>query len=114
MSGGKPKVTSSPQASLDVQQGVYAVNEFVTVMVGTPKRLASITKQAQALIPEAVKLPAKVPKAVKAAGLKPANIPKIVSAVRNNVKITRKIPKEAKALIKTSVESVKTVSSALK
>ena len=78
------------------------------------KRLADIVKQAQALIPEAVKLPAKVPKAVKSAGLKPASIPKIVGAVRNNVKITRKIPKEAKTLIKSSVESLKTVSSALK
>ena len=96
--GGKPRLSPKPGASPKVGQGVAAVNGLVKALADATAKLASVPKQAQAIIAEAKAIPGKVPTMAKDAGMGAKEVPKLLKAVKHNLKLTASIPKECAAV----------------
>lgn len=96
--GGKPRLSPKPGASPKVGQGVTAVNGLVKALADATAKLASVPKQAQAIIAEAKAIPGKVPTMAKDAGMGAKEVPKLLKAVKHNLKLTASIPKECAAV----------------
>ncbi len=114
MDGVKPNLTFEPTAPAQVQQGVQAVNGLVTAMAGAVTDLAQIPSQAQVLVAEAKALPAKVPEAVKSAGLSMGEMGTVAKATKNNVKVVTSIPVEATDVVTSAKDTMQMVASAFK
>lgn len=99
LEGGKPKVAVKPGASPKVTQAVGAINELVAAMSKASADLATVPKDAMALVQEAKALPGQVPSMAKSAGLKPTQVPKVLKGVKSNIGALGSIPGEIKALV---------------
>jgi hypothetical protein len=99
MEGIKPRVAVKPTAPPKAAQGVQAVNGLVDAMGRATLDLATLPKDAMALVNEAKALPAKVPNMAKDAGLKPLEIPGVLKIVKNDIALLTTLPGEAQDLL---------------
>ena len=109
LEGGKPKVAVKPGASPKVSQAVTALNDLLAAMGKAVADLATVPKDAMALVQQAKALPAQVPSMVKSAGLKPTQIPKVARGVKNNIGALGSIPGEAKGVADQVTSSFKLI-----
>ncbi|MBL8614525.1 MAG: OmpA family protein [Deltaproteobacteria bacterium] len=110
--GGKPRLSPKPGASPKVGQGVSAVNGLVKALADATAKLASVPKQAQAIIAEAKAIPGKVPSMAKDAGMSAKEVPKLLKAVKHNLKLTASIPKECAAVGTQAANTFRSIGSA--
>ncbi len=110
--GGKPRLSAKPGASPKVGQGISAVNGLVKALADATAKLASVPKQAQAIIAEAKAIPGKVPSMAKDAGMSAKEVPKLLKAVKHNLKLTASIPKECAAVGTQAANTFRSIGSA--
>jgi uncharacterized protein YoxC len=109
--GGTPKLTTSDAVPSNVQAGVDAVNGFTGGIGTSVTALQQIPSQAQAVIPEVQALPAKFPAEAKDLGAKVTEIPKMLSAIKNNVDATVQTPARAEAALTALTGTLTTITS---
>ena len=112
MEAGKPKVSTKPGAPPSAAKGVAAVNGLVRSLVDATAKLASVPKQAQAIIGEAKALPGQLPTIAKNAGMGVKELPKLAKAVKHNIKLTASVPAECAAVAKQAATTFKSIGGA--
>lgn len=99
MSGEMPTLSVSDAAPDDVKKAVSDINAAVKDKSATVTELRGLLPQSQALVEQSSSFPGKVPSAVKDAGLKMTDVPKVAKKVKNDCEATRKTPGMVKDLI---------------
>lgn len=109
--GGTPKLVASEAVPGNVQEAIDALNGFTADMEQSVTALQEIPSQAQAIVPDVQALPAKLPSEAKDLGAKLTEIPKMLSAVKNNVDATLQTPARAEAALSELSTVLNTITS---
>ena len=102
----------NPEAPQNIQDGANALKGAVTAVKDVITEAQKVVEAAKEIVPAAQALPGKAPAALKEAGLSPKDIMPKVKIVKNNVKATVAVPKQAAGTIQDATGFLKTIAGA--